>query len=203
MSERPLEAKRYSPTERRYRQPLPWKWIALVLCVVALGVGGYRWRKHRLLEAHRDEVFQKYESLFGPTMRSVEQLRSFVLGHAATVAKGGAEPYLSGPITDWTAIREGGIAYLLTRSSILDDPKTLSEAMQTQSADSIAGCLGVPLRPVKEAVSPPTILGADWHNEVENADSDLSLFVREKELSRSSNEDLPAIRAATDTKYLL
>ena len=191
-----------SGKKNRYRPPLPWGRIGLLVIFVAMIVGGYVWRQRTRADALRDRMRDTYQTRVLPVTGGLSRLQAR-LEEQALSAKGGAANRLVDPDLRLSELHDDEVVYLRLRATDLQSEETLEAAIESMSDDAIGACLGLELIPMSKLSEVPKLLTEEWVEAAEATDDMMRLRVREEQLRTAIALELPKLAELRDADYFL
>jgi len=95
------------------------------------------------------------------------------------------------------------VVYLRVRATELQTEESLSAAIEADSEDAVGACLGLELTPLEALSDVPEVLTAKWVSRVEDTNDMQRLSVREEQLRRAIDRELPALAEHVPADYFL
>lgn len=188
--------------KNRYRPGLPWRRIGFVLLAAIVLVGAYFWRQKVRADALRARIGALHAAEVEPTLRALENtVRD--LREKAMSAKSGAASRLVDAEIPLSALHDDEVVYLRVRASELRDEASLSASIATSADDAIGPCLGLELTPLSALSDVPEVLTAQWLARSEETNDMRRLSVREEQLRRAIERELPLLRTRVPADYFL
>ncbi|MEM7137594.1 MAG: hypothetical protein AAF500_13490 [Myxococcota bacterium] len=203
-----MESDELTPAEfdgvrkNRYRPGLPWKRIGFLLLLVVLVVGGYFWRQKVRADALRERMYAQHGTEVAPTLALLDGTRTDLLEKTMSAKAGAANRRVEAPVPV-SALHEQKVAYLRVRATDLGSKGSLQVAIDAEDADAIGACLGLELIPVASLSDVPEVLTSKWLAGAEDTDDMMRLSVREEQLTRAIERELPDIAARVPADYFL
>lgn len=188
--------------KNRYRPRLPWARIGLVVLAAALIAGAYFWRQKVRADALRARVQEHHAELVAPVLDALAATR-VDLEEKALSAKEGAARRLVDAQVPLSALHDEEVVYLLVRAPDLRSPETLRAAIDSEGENAIGACLGLELTPVSALADVPEVLTAEWLSRADETNDMRRLSVREEQLRRAIDRELPALRERLPVDYFL
>ncbi len=188
--------------KNRYRPPLPWKRIGLLLLLVALVVGGYFWRQKVRADALRERMYVQHTEEVEATLEALEQTR-IDLGQKAVAAKSGAANRLVDAEVPLSALHDKRVIYLRVLATDLVSEDALRAAIDAEEKDAVGSCLGHELIDLSALSDVPEVLTAKWLVGAEETNDMMRLSVREEQLTRAIERELPALAELVPADYFL
>ncbi|MEM7435353.1 MAG: hypothetical protein AAF436_09395 [Myxococcota bacterium] len=203
-----MESDELTPAEfdgvrkNRYRPGLPWKRIGFLLLAVVLVVGGYFWRQKVRADALRERMYTQHASEVAPTLELLDGTRTDLVEKTMSAKAGAAHRKVDAPVPV-SALHEQKVAYLRVRATDLGSEESLQVAIDAEDADAIGACLGLTLIPVASLADVPEVLTSKWLAGAEDTNDMMRLSVREEQLTRAIERELPDIAARVPADYFL
>lgn len=188
--------------KNRYRPRLPWARIGLVVLAAALIAGAYFWRQKVRADALRARIQEHHAELVAPVLDALAATR-VDLEEKALSAKEGAARRLVDAQVPLSALHDEEVVYLLVRAPDLRSPETLRAAIDSEGENAIGACLGLELTPVSALADVPEVLTAEWLSRADETNDMRRLSVREEQLRRAIDRELPALRERLPVDYFL
>jgi hypothetical protein len=186
----------------RYRPRLPWARIGFVVALAALIAGAYFWRQ----KVRADELRSRIESLHAQRVEPVlDELRATraELEEKALGAKSGAANRLVEAQVRLSALHEEKVVYLKVRAPELASEEALRNAIDSEQEDAIGPCLGLELTPISSLSEVPEVLTSKWLARIHETNDMQRLSVREEQLARAIERELPALSERVPVDYFL
>lgn len=188
--------------KNRYRPRLPWRRIGLLLALAALAVGGYFWRQKVRADQLRERMYAEHAAEVAPTLHLLEATRSD-LRDKALGAKPGAANRLVQADVPLSALHDEKVIYLRVLTTDLVSQEALEAAIDADEEDAVGACLGLELIELSRLSDVPEVLTARWLVDAEQTNDMRRLSVREEQLVRAIERELPALRALVPADYFL
>lgn len=186
----------------RYRPRLPWSRIGFVVLVAALIAGAYFWRQKVRADALRERIHSRHAEVVAPVLDALEATR-VDLRQKALSAKAGAANRLVQAEVPLSALHDEQVVYLQIRVPELRSEETLEAAIVADEQDALGACLGLELTPLAALSDVPEVLTAKWLARSDDTNDMQRLSVREEQLARAIDRELPALRELVPTDYFL
>jgi hypothetical protein len=186
----------------RYRPGLPWRRIGFVVLVVLLIVGGYFWRQKVRADALRARIQALHAAEVAPVLGAIESTYADLRSKSLS-AKSGAATRLVEAEAPLSALHEDQVIYLRVRAPELRSEETLTAAMEANREDAIGACLGLELFPLADLSDVPEVLTAKWLARSDDTNDMRRLSVREEQLRRAIDRELPALSERVPADYFL
>ena len=188
--------------KNRYRPRLPWARIGFVVVVAALIAGAYFWRQKVRADALRERIYQLHAEAVAPVLDAIEATR-IDLRQRALSAKPGAANRLVQAEVPLSALHDEQVVYLRIRVPELRTEETLEAAIHADDEDALGACLGLELTPLSALSEVPEVLTAKWLARSDETNDMQRLSVREEQLARAIDRELPALRELVPADYFL
>lgn len=188
--------------KNRYRPRFPWARIGFVVLVAALIAGAYLWRQKVRADALRERVQGLHAEAVAPVLGSLDATR-VDLREKALSAKPGAANRLVEAKVPLSALHEEQVVYLKIRVPELRSTETLEAAIESDEQDALGACLGLELTPLSALSDVPEVLTAKWLARSDDTNDMRRLSVREEQLARAIDRELPALKDLVPSDYFL
>ncbi|MBW2509539.1 MAG: hypothetical protein JRE81_12970 [Deltaproteobacteria bacterium] len=186
----------------RYRPGLPWRRIGFVVLGVGLIVGAYFWRQKVRADALRERIYALHAEEVAPVLAALEAT-SADLRDKALSAKAGAARRLIRSEVRLSELHDDEVVYLKLRAPELRDVGTLQAAIEAPEEDAIGACLGLELTPLSALSDVPEVLTGKWLARSDDTNDMQRLSVREEQLARAIDRELPALKERLPADYFL
>ena len=186
----------------RYRPGLPWRRIGFVVLGVGLIVGAYFWRQKVRADALRERIYALHAEEVAPVLAALEAT-SADLRDKALSAKAGAATRLIRSEVPLSELHDDEVVYLKLRAPELRDVGTLQAAIEAPEEDAIGACLGLELTPLSALSDVPEVLTGKWLARSDDTNDMQRLSVREEQLARAIDRELPALKERLPADYFL
>ena len=186
----------------RYRPRIPWARVGFVVLVAALIAGAYFWRQEVRADELRDRIRAQHAEQVAPTLEELEATR-IDLEAKALAAKSGAANRLVETEVRLSALHDKEMVYLRVRAPELASEAGLREAIESEQEDAIGACLGLELTALSALSDVPEVLTAKWLARVDDTNDMQRLSVREEQLTRAIERELPALTERVPADYFL
>jgi len=186
----------------RYRPRLPWTRIGFVVLVVALVAGAYFWRQKVRADELRERIRAQHTEHVAPVLDELDATRIELEGKALG-AKAGAANRLVEAEVPLSALHDKEMVYLQVRAPDLASEAGLRAAVEFEEEDAIGACLGLELTPLSALSKVPEVLTAKWLARVDDTNDMQRLSVREEQLMRAIERELPALKDRVPADYFL
>ena len=186
----------------RYRPRIPWARVGFVVLVAALFAGGYFWRQKVRADELRERIRAQHAEQVAPVLDELEATRIELEGKALG-AKSGAANRLVEAEVPLSALHDKEMVYLQVRAPELASEDGLRAAIESEEEDAIGACLGLELTPLSALSDVPEVLTTKWVDRVDDTNDMQRLSVREEQLMRAIERELPALRERVPADYFL
>ena len=186
----------------RYRPRLPWTRIGFVFLVAALIAGAYFWRQKVRADELRERVRAQHAEQVAPILNELSATRA-ELESKALVAKSGAANRLVQAEVPLSALHDEKVIYLKVRAPELGSEEALRAAIDSEEEDAIGACLGLGLIPLSSLSDVPEVLTSKWLATADDTNEMQRLSVREEQLTRAIERELPALKERVPADYFL
>jgi hypothetical protein len=188
--------------KNRYRPRIPWARIGFVVLILVLISGAYFWRQKVRADALRERIEALHAERVAPILTQLEATRVDLEGKALG-AKSGAANRLVEAEVPLSALHDKKVVYLKLRAPELASEQTLRAAIESEEADAIGACLGLELTPLLALSDVPEVLTVKWLRRVDDTNDMQRLSVREEQLRRAIERELPALEQRVPADYFL
>jgi hypothetical protein len=188
--------------KNRYRPRVPWARIGFVVLLLALISGAYFWRQKVRADALRERIETLHAERVAPILAQLEATR-VDLEAKALDAKSGAANRLVEAEVPLSSLHEKKVVYLKLRAPELASEQALRAAIDSEEVDAIGACLGLELTPLVELSDVPEVLTVKWLRRVDETNDMQRLSVREEQLRRAIDRELPALERRVPADYFL
>ena len=186
----------------RYRPRLPWTRIGFVVLVAALFAGAYFWRQKVRADELRERIRAQHAEQVAPVLDELAATR-VELESKALDAKSGAANRLVEAEVPLSALHDKEMVYLQVRAPELASEEGLRAAVQAEEKDAIGACLGLELTPLSALSDVPEVLTVKWLARIDDTNDMQRLSVREEQLTRAIERELPALEDRLPVDYFL
>ncbi len=186
----------------RYRPRIPWARVGFVVLLAALLAGAYFWRQKVRADELRDRIQAQHAEKVAPILDQLDTTRAG-LERKALDAKSGAAKRLVEAQVPLSALHEETVVYLKVRAPELGSEDALRAAIQSEEQDAIGPCLGLELTPLSALSEVPEVLTAKWLERIHDTNDMQRLSVREEQLARAIERELPALQERLPVDYFL
>lgn len=203
-----MEPSELSPAEfdgvrtNRYRPRIPWARVGFVVLLAALLAGAYFWRQKVRADELRGRIQAQHAGKVAPILDQLDSTRAS-LEEKALDAKSGAAKRLVEAQVPLSALHEETVVYLRVRAPELGSEDALRAAIQSEEQDAIGPCLGLELTPLSALSDVPEVLTAEWLERIHDTNDMQRLSVREEQLARAIERELPALQERLPVDYFL
>ena len=118
-------------------------------------------------------------------------------------AKSGAATRLVVAEVPLSALQDEQVVYLRVRAPELRSAQSLEAAIDSTRDDAIGACLGLDLTPLAELSEVPEVLTEKWLARSDETNDMQRLSVREEQLRRAIDRELPALSERVPADYFL
>lgn len=186
----------------RYRPRVPWARIGFVVLLVTLVSGAYFWRQKIRADALRERIEALHAERVAPILAQLEATRADLEAKALD-AKSGAAKRLVEAEVPLSALHDRKVIYLKLRAPELASEQALRSAIDSEEVDAIGACLGLELTPLRELSDVPEVLTVKWLRRVDDTNDMQRLSVREEQLRRAIERELPTLERRVPADYFL
>jgi len=186
----------------RYRPRLPWARIGFVVLAAALFAGSYFWRQKVRADELRERIQAQHADLVEPVLEALEATQADLLAKTLA-AKSGAATRLVQAEVPLSALHDQELVYLQVRAPALASEASLRAAIESEEEDAIGACLGLQLTPLSALSDVPEVLTVEWLQRANDTNDMQRLSVREEQLSRAIERELPALKKHVPADYFL
>ena len=186
----------------RYRPRIPWARVGFVVLLAALLAGAYFWRQKVRADELRGRNQAQHAGKVAPILDQLDSTRAS-LEEKALDAKSGAAKRLVEAQVPLSALHEETVVYLRVRAPELGSEDALRAAIQSEEQDAIGPCLGLELTPLSALSDVPEVLTAEWLERIHDTNDMQRLSVREEQLARAIERELPALQERLPVDYFL
>ncbi len=188
--------------KNRYRPRLPWTRIGLLLALVGLIVVGYFWRQKVRADQLREQMYDQHAKQVAPTLETLEETRINLRQKALSVKSGAANRLVEAE-APLSALHDEKIVYLKVLATDLASEEALQIAIDAEEEDAVGACLGLELIELSVFSEVPEVLTAKWLAGAEETNDMMRLSVREEQLTRAIERELPALAERVPADYFL
>jgi hypothetical protein len=186
----------------RYRPRLPWRRIGFVVLAALLIAGAYFWRQKVRADALRERIQAQYAEQVAPVLGALEATRVDLMAKALEAKTGAADRLVKAQVP-LSALHDDEVVYLEVRAPELGSEQSLRAAIESEEDDAVGACLGLKLTPLSAFFDVPEVLTAKWLDRANETNDMQRLSVREEQLSRAIERELPALRERLPADYFL
>ena len=186
----------------RYRPGLPWRRIGFVVLAALVVLGAYFWRQKVRADALRERIQALHAAEVAPVLEKL-RMTSADLREKALAAKSGAATRLVNVQVPLSALHEEQVVYLRVRAPELRSAQSLEAAIEATKDDAVGPCLGLELTPLSELSEIPEVLTEKWLARSDQTNDMQRLSVREEQLRRAIDRELPALSERMPADYFL
>ncbi len=186
----------------RYRPRLPWTRIGFVLLVALLIAGAYFWRQKVRADELRARIEAQHAEQVAPVLDELEATRLDLEGKALAAKSGAAKRLIEAEVP-LSALHDEEVVYLKVRAPALGSEDALRAAIESEEEDAIGACLGLELTPLSALSDVPEVLTSKWLASVNETNEMQRLSVREEQLTRAIERELPALKERLPADYFL
>ncbi len=186
----------------RYRPRIPWSRVGFVALVAALLAGGYFWRQKVRADELRERIRAQHAEQVAPFLDQLAATRTALEGKALDAKPGAANRLVEAEVR-LSALHDKEMVYLRVRAPELASEGGLRAAIEAEEEDAIGACLGLELTPLSALSDVPEVLTAKWLDRVDDTNDMQRLSVREEQLTRAIERELPALKERLPADYFL
>ncbi len=186
----------------RYRPGLPWRRIGFIVLAVAVIVGAYLWRQKVRADALRERIYTLHAEEVAPVLVALEAT-SVDLREKTLQAKSGAATRLIQAELPLSALHDDEVVYLRVRAPELRNEESLEAAIASEEQDAVGACLGLGLTPLRDLSDVPEVLTPKWLARSDDTNDMRRLSVREEQLRRAIDRELPTLKKRVPATYFL
>ena len=186
----------------RYRPRLPWRRIGFVVLMAALAVGAYFWRQKVRADALRERIYALHAAQVEPVLSLLEATSADLRAKTLSAKTGAAERLIEAEVP-LSALHDEEVVYLRVRAPELRDAETLGAVIDADEEDAIGACLGLELTPLSAFSDIPEVLTEKWLARSDETNDMQRLSVREEQLNRAIDRELPALKERLPADYFL
>ena len=191
-----------SVRRNRYRPRIPWARVAFVALAVALITGAYFWRQRVRADELRARIQAQHAEQVAPVLDALEATRLDLEGKAMAAQSGAARRLVEAEVP-LSALHDEEVVYLRVRAPELGSEEALLAAIDSEGEDAVGACLGLELTSLSTLYDVPEVLTAKWLDRADETDDMQRLSVREEQLTRAIERELPALRERLPADYFL
>jgi hypothetical protein len=186
----------------RYRPRLPWRRIGFVVLMAALAVGAYFWRQKVRADALRERIYALHAAQVEPVLSALEATSADLRAKTLSAKTGAAERLIEAEVP-LSALHDEEVVYLKVRAPELRDEASLWAVIDADEEDAIGACLGLELTPLFALSDVPEVLTEQWLARSDDTNDMQRLSVREEQLERAIDRELPALQERLPADYFL
>ena len=186
----------------RYRPRIPWARVGFVLLVASLFAGAYFWRQKVRADELRERIRGAHESQVAPVLEQLSATRGALEAKALGARTGAANRLVEAEVPI-SALHDNEIIYLRVRAPELASEPALHAAIESEAEDAIGACLGLELTPLSALSVVPEVLTSKWLARVDDTNDMQRLSVREEQLMRAIDRELPTLTERLPADYFL
>jgi hypothetical protein len=186
----------------RYRPRLPWRRIGFAVLVAALAVGAYFWRQKVRADALRERIYALHAAQVKPVLSALEATSADLRAKTLSAKTGAAERLIEAEVP-LSALHDEEVVYLKVRAPELRDEASLWAVIDADEEDAIGACLGLELTPLFALSDVPEVLTEQWLARSDDTNDMQRLSVREEQLERAIDRELPALQERLPADYFL
>jgi hypothetical protein len=186
----------------RYRPRIPWARVGFVVLVASLIGGAYFWRQKVRADELRERIRAQHVEHVAPVLEALEATRIELEGKALGAKTGAANRLVEAEVP-LSALHEKNIVYLQVRAPELASEEALRAAIESEEEDAVGACLGLELKSLSALSDVPEVLTAKWLARVDDTNDMQRLSVREEQLTRAIERELPALKERVPADYFL
>ena len=186
----------------RYRPRIPWARVGFVVLVVALIAAGYFWRQKVRADGLRERIRAQHAEQVAPILDELAAVRVDFEGKALDAKSGAANRLVEAEVR-LSELHDTEMVYLVVRAPELASEDGLRAAVQAEQKDAIGACLGLELTPLSALSDVPEVLTVKWLGRVDDTNDMQRLSVREEQLTRAIERELPALKERLPADYFL
>jgi len=186
----------------RYRPRVPWARVGFIIFVAVLFAGAYFWRQKVRADELRERIRAHHVEQVAPVLEQLEETRT-QLEAKALGAKSGAANRLVEAEVPLSALHDKKMIYLQVRAPELTSEAGVRAAIDSEEEDAVGACLGLELTPLSALSDVPEVLTSKWLARVDDTNDMQRLSVREEQLMRAIERELPALRERVPADYFL
>jgi hypothetical protein len=186
----------------RYRPRIPWTRVGFVVLIAALVAGAYFWRQKVRADELRDRIRAQHSEQVAPVLEELAATRVELEGKALGAKTGAANRLVEAEVP-LSALHDKEMVYLQVRAPELATEEGLRAAVESEEEDAVGACLGLELTPLRALSDVPEVLTAKWLGRVEETNDMQRLSVREEQLTRAIERELPALKERVPADYFL
>jgi hypothetical protein len=170
--------------------------------VAALLAGAYFWRQKVRADELRERIRAQHAEQVAPVLDELAATRVDLEGKALDAKSGAADRLVEADVR-LSTLHDKEMVYLRVRAPELASEEGLRAAVQAEQKDAIGACLGLELTPLSALSDVPEVLTVKWLARVDDTNDMQRLSVREEQLTRAIERELPALRERVPADYFL
>lgn len=186
----------------RYRPRLPWRRIGFVVLAAALAIGAYFWRQKVRADALRERIYSLHAEEVEPVLSALEATSADLRAKSLSAKTGAADRLIEAEVP-LSALHDEEVVYLRVRAPELRNEQTLQAAIDADEEDAVGACLGLELTPLSALSEVPEVLTEKWLARSDDTNDMQRLSVREEQLARAIDRELPALKERLPADYFL
>lgn len=186
----------------RYRPRLPWRRIGFVVLAAALAIGAYFWRQKVRADALRERIYSLHAEEVEPVLSALEATSADLRAKSLSAKTGAADRLIEAEVP-LSALHDEEVVYLRVRAPELRNEQTLRAAIDADEEDAVGACLGLELTPLSALSEVPEVLTEKWLARSDDTNDMQRLSVREEQLARAIDRELPALKERLPADYFL
>ena len=150
----------------------------------------------------RERIRALHAEQVAPVLDTLSRTR-IELDAKALGAKSGAANRLVEVEVLLSALHDREVVYLQLRAPELASEEGLRAAVESVEEDAIGACLGLELTPLSALSDVPEVLTEKWLARIDDTNDMQRLSVREEQLTRAIERELPALKERVPSDYFL
>jgi hypothetical protein len=170
--------------------------------MAALAVGAYFWRQKVRADALRERIYALHAAQVEPVLSVLEATSADLRAKTLSAKTGAAERLIEAEVP-LSALHDEEVVYLRVRAPELRDAETLGAVIDADEEDAIGACLGLELTPLSAFSDIPEVLTEKWLARSDDTNDMQRLSVREEQLNRAIDRELPALKERLPADYFL
>jgi len=176
--------------------------IGLVVLTCALIAGAYFWRQKVRADELRARIQIQHAAQVAPVLEALEAARADLMAKALAAKTGAAKRFVAAELP-LSALHDEELVYLEVRAPELASEEALRAAIEAEEDNAIGACLGLQLTPLSALFEVPEVLTVKWLVRANETNDMQRLAVREEQLSRAIERELPALKERVPADYFL
>jgi hypothetical protein len=188
--------------KNRYRPRFPWARVGLVALAAALIAGAYFWRQRVRADALRDRMESRHAEVVAPVLDALQATKRDLEEKALSASTGAASRVVEAGVP-LSALHDHEVVYLRIPAAALRSIEALRPAIDSEEPDAIGACLGLELTPLSELSEVPEVLTRKWLERTKETNDMRRLSVREEQLDRAIERELPTLNQRVPADYFL